>query len=146
MAELVNLSFTDIDICTQMYIETYAQSPWEETYDSLSINKYINSFVLHNDRFSMVLKEKGIIIGMVLGIRVPAPDGDFLRIEEICIRHSEQRKGYGTEFFRRLKEFIKESGMDSIALNTVRGYPAFSFYQKNGFQYIESSAFLFCTV
>lgn len=63
---------------------------------------------------------------MVLGMKVPAPDGDYFRIEDMCIDVSEQRN------------------MDSIVLGMVKEYPSFAFYRINGFKYIDSSALLFC--
>lgn len=134
----------EIGDCALLYARSYSAEPWKEEYETGQIADYIRRFIDNRERYGITFKVNGVPVGMVLGMKVPAPDGDYFRIEDMCIDASEQGKGYGSELIRQLKAFVKQRSMDSIVLGTVKEYPSFEFYRKNGFKYIDSSALLFC--
>lgn len=138
------MTSSEIEEYALLYISAYSAEPWKEEYKTSQIIDYIQRFINFNERYGIIYKIDNKIIGLVLGMKIPAPDGDYFRIEDMCINSSEQRKGYGSEFFNQLKYYIKQNGMDSIVLGTVKGYPSFEFYIKNGFRHVESSALMFC--
>ncbi len=144
MSNISLMTSSEIEQYALLYIRAYSVDPWREEYKTNQIIDYIKRFINNNERYGVIFKIDDIIIGLVLGIKIPAPDGDYFRIEDMCIKSTEQRKGYGSEFFKQLKNFIKRNGMDSIVLGTVKDYPSFDFYIKNGFKYMDASALMFC--
>ena len=61
-----------------------------------------------------------------------------MRIEDLCIDPSVQRKGYGSAMLHLLRAEAREMSCDCIILSTQRGYPAHDFYMKNGFTELDS--------
>ena len=79
-----------------------------------------------------------VIKGIALGFIVPSISNSYLRLEDICIDFTEQRKGYGSAFIELLSIETAKLGCDSIILGTQKDFPSHHFYLKNGFQEVES--------
>ena len=61
-----------------------------------------------------------------------------MRVEDLCIDPTRQRKGYGSAMISLLRKEALSLGCDCIMLSTQRGYPAHDFYLKNGFTEVDS--------
>lgn len=81
---------------------------------------------------------EGEIKGVALGFIVPSVSAPYLRLEDICINTTEQRKGYGSAFMELLENEAVKMGCDSVVLGTQKNFTSHHFYLKNGFQEVQS--------
>lgn len=138
---LVRNMFTeDLEACAEIYMDAYSKEPWNENYDYEKVKKYLARFVSGNTYAGWVILEENQIVGFVLGVIIPCIENDYFRIEDFCVRPEMQRKGIGGELLKKISLALRGKCIDSIMLNTVKGFPAYKFYLKNGFEEIESSS------
>lgn len=138
MAELRNIGGELLPQCVEVYQKAYGGAPWNETYPSEQLTRYLGAF-LHSDvKCAYCLVEKECVIGVALGLIVPCFDAPFFRLEDFCIAPEFQRQGYGGRFLREIAAKVRTFGCDSILLGTQRGYPSHKLYLKEGFREIES--------
>ena len=82
-----------------------------------------------------------VFIGMALGKIKSWYAGTEYWIDEFGILPEMQQSGIGSEFMREIEKALVKKGIDNIVLLTERGVPAYHFYQKNGFEEKEETAF-----
>lgn len=128
----------DISTCAKIYINAYKTGPWNEAYDVFEIETYISSYLNSDTKVCYALLDGKDIKGVALGLIIPSISGPYLRLEDICIDSTQQRKGYGSIFMELLSNESAKLGCDSIILGTQKDFPSHHFYLKNGFQEVES--------
>ena len=55
-------------------------------------------------------------------------------IDEFCVDPDLQGMGIGSQFLADIETDLSDRGMRGMLLNTEESYPAYRFYQKNGFE------------
>ncbi|NLL22367.1 MAG: GNAT family N-acetyltransferase [Tissierellia bacterium] len=138
MTDLVRGVLDEIESYAEIYLLAYEQAPWHEKYDFPDVMAYIEAFLRDGGRMCFVLREDDEPVGMALGIIVPNPEGNYLRLEDFLIHPQKHREGYGSRMLDLLFDRIESMGIDSILLNTQRNFPAHYFYLHNGFREVES--------
>ena len=128
----------DIPSCARAYINAYKAEPWNEEYETSEIEKYISAYLNSDTKVCYALVNEGEIKGVALGFIVPSVSAPYLRLEDICINTTEQRKGYGNAFMELLENEAVRMGCDSVVLGTQKDFPSHHFYLKNGFQEVQS--------
>lgn len=128
----------NIPSCAKAYINAYNAEPWNEEYEISEIEKYISSYLDSDTKVCFALMDGDKIKGVALGFIVPSISVPYLRLEDICIDSTEQRKGYGSAFVELISSEAEKLGCDSVILGTQKNFPAHHFYLKNGFQEVES--------
>ena len=128
----------DVPACAKVYINAYKAEPWNEAYEISEIEKYISSYLKSDTKVCYALMDDNVIKGVALGFIVPSVFAPYLRLEDICINTTEQRKGYGSTFMKLLECAAIKHGCDSVVLGTQTDFPSHHFYLKNGFQEVES--------
>lgn len=128
----------EVQACAKVYINAYQTEPWNEEYEMSEVEKYISSYLNSDTKVCFALQDGDVIKGVALGFIVPSISGQYLRLEDICIDSTEQRKGYGRAFMELLSIEAAKLGCDSIILGTQKDFPSHHFYLKNGFQEVES--------
>lgn len=124
------LTSEHIEDAASLFIEVFSGPPWFDSYDSRSqVTELIGNYGL-----CFGLKEKDTLTALALGMQKPWIRGLEYYLDEFCVKPSAQRQGKGSLFLKLVDEAIKKRGMNAILLNTQRGYPAESFYLKNGFK------------
>ena len=131
----------DIPACAKVYINAYKVEPWNEEYKISDVEMYISSYLDSDTKFCFALVDDGEIKGVALGFIVPSISAPYLRLEDICIDSTKQRKGYGSTFMKLLESEAIKQGCDSVVLGTQKDFPSHHFYLKNGFQEVESVLF-----
>ena len=99
---------------------------------------YISRYLDSDTKFCFALVDDGEIKGVALGFIVPSISAPYLRLEDICIDSTKQRKGYGSTFMKLLESEAIKQGCDSVVLGTQKDFPSHHFYLKNRFQEVES--------
>ena len=116
--------------------------PWNEINLFQNVQGYFNRFLERNYNYGWVLYKENTILGLALGSIIPTTRGDYCRIEDFCIIPSYQLKGYGSQFINFISDELKKYNVNSIILNTIKGFPSHKFYIKNEFKEIDSSVML----
>ena len=138
MMNIVVPKLEDIQACAKVYVNAYKTEPWNEEYEISEVEKYISSYLNSDTKVCFALQDGDVIKGVALGFVVPSISGPYLRLEDICIDSTEQRKGYGSVFMELLSIEAAKLGCDSLILGTQKDFPSHHFYLKNGFQEVES--------
>lgn len=128
----------DVLACAKVYVNAYQTEPWNEEYEISEVEKYISSYLNSDTKVCFALQDGDVIKGVALGFIVPSISNSYLRLEDICIDATEQRKGYGSVFMELLSIEAAKLGCDSIILGTQKDFPSHHFYLKNGFREVES--------
>lgn len=142
MTDLVRGVSDEIEYYAEIYLLAYEAAPWNETYDLPDVIEYIDAYLKDTSRMCFVLREDDEPVGMVLGIIVPSPNGNYLRVEDFLIHPEKHRTGYGSRMIDLLFDRVATMGLDCIILGTQRNYPAYYFYLHNGFKEVESAVLL----
>jgi GNAT superfamily N-acetyltransferase len=125
--------------CVDLYIDTFSREPWKEVFDSKK--KVYDLFLKHykNNYFVgyVVMSDKKIT-ALSIGMKKPWVQGLEYYIDEFCVRYDMQGKGVGSWFIKAIEENVHKQGMNTIILNTERGFPSHKFYLKNGFRVINN--------
>ena len=138
MMNIVVPKLENVPACAKVYVNAYKTEPWNEEYEISEVEKYISSYLNSDTKVCFALQDGDVIKGVSLGFIVPSISGSYLRLEDICIDSTEQRKGYGSVFMELLSIEAAKLGCDSLILGTQKDFPSHHFYLKNGFQEVES--------
>jgi len=145
MSEIAIRKFT-IDMlneCTDLYMKTYSQPPWNESWDSKDVvsdfykNHYANNYFVG---FVAMKDEK--IVGVSVGFLKPWIQGMEYYIDDFFVSPDCHRQGIGSKFMTAIKNELIAQNIHAIILNTERGYPAHKFYESLGFEVAEESIIL----
>ena len=127
-----------LPVCAAFYAAAFSAPPWYERYEDDALIAYFSAFCHQEARRCFVLTDEAKPVGIALCTMIPCPDAPFMRVEDLCIDPTRQRKGYGSAMISLLREEARSLGCDCIMLSTQRGYPAHDFYLKNGFTEVDS--------
>ena len=130
-------------------IHELAEKIWWPTYRPILSDEQI-SFMLKNMYSENALKEQ--MLGDVKFILVKRDDEDVafagysieqgpdpvLKIHKVYVLPTEQGKGTGKNLIGYLSNLAKDLNIPHVELNVNRGNPALGFYQKMGFEIIET--------
>ena len=140
---LEQMTKDDIDECIDLFIDTFSKEPWNDEFESRKqvADFFVNHF--NNNYFvGYVLKDKGHIVAISLGMKKPWIKGMEYYIDQFCVKYDLQGKGIGSEFLRLSEKDMRLKEMNAIILNTERGFPSEKFYLKNGFDKLEELVIL----
>lgn len=134
-----------LDECVDLYMKTYSQSPWNESWESRDIvvnfmkNHYENNYFI-----GFVALMDNAVVGVSLGFAKPWIQGMEYYIDDFFIDVDQHRKGIGTKFMEGIKQSLRSRNIHEIILNTESGYPSQAFYESVGFQ-VEKSLIILDT-
>ena len=137
MSEIITRKFTMdmLDECVDLYMKTYSQEPWNESWDSRDVvadfykNHYANNYFL-----GFVAMKDGKIVGVSVGFLKPYIRGMEYYIDDFFVSTDYHRQGIGSKFMTAIKNELISQKIHAIMLNTERGYPSHKFYESIGFQ------------
>lgn len=132
--KLCDLTKDILDICVDLFIDTFSSEPWNDVYDSKKqVTDFFANHMNNNYFLGYVLKDEDNIVALSIGMKKPWINGFEYYIDEFCVKVGMQGMGVGSRFLRLIEEDIKVQGMNAIILNTEKGFPSEKFYLKNGF-------------
>lgn len=124
---------TDLDACVEIFVSTFAQPPWEESWDRGVVRERLEQIVRTPGSFGMVIGGEEKIAGFALGFSEPWHEGTHFYLKEMCIAHDRQRQGLGTGLLADLSRELEARDTRRIYLLTARGDLSEAFYAKAGF-------------
>lgn len=128
--------------CIDLYQEVFSKEPWLENSDREDVERYFLNFMNSNKFVGYVVKTNDKIIAVSIGFLKPWIKGEEYYIDQFYVDYNSQGKGIGTVFLSKIKEQLKELGINAIILATERGFPSYDFYKKNGFSQLDDLCFL----
>lgn len=132
--KLYILSDDMLDICVDLFIDTFSKEPWNDVYDSKKqVVDFFENHIKNNYFVGYVLKDDDDVVTLSIGSKKPWIKGMEYYIDQLCVKADMQGLGIGSQFLRLICEDIKLQGMNAIILNTEKGFPSEKFYLKNGF-------------
>lgn len=124
----------ETEIIKELFSGVFMNEPWNDDWsDKEQLDLYLSDLIGQNNSLTYGLFENGELIGVSMGHIKHWYSGTEYYIEELCIRTDKQGSGTGTYFLKEIEKAIKELGLVRIFLQTENNVPAYSFYQKNGF-------------
>lgn len=125
---------TDFSACVALYMDTFSQPPWRETWDSSEVVKSFLLKHMDNNYFTAyVAVDEDKLVGASIGFKKPWMRGFEYYIDEFFISPDYQGQGIGRQFMEAIKADLLKQDIHAIILLTERDYPAFKFYRDIGF-------------
>ena len=123
----------DLDACIDLFIETFAQPPWSETWERPVVKARLEQIIGTPGSYGVVTGDDDGITAFALGVSEPWHEGSHFFLKECCVSHRHQRQGIGTRLMDYLSEQLKERDATRIYLLTARGEMSEAFYTKIGY-------------
>jgi aminoglycoside 6'-N-acetyltransferase I len=127
------LTERDLDACALLYVETFNAPPWSESWRVEDATQRLADFLAtpraHGVRLSA---PDGEILGFALGHLERSGAEDHFLLQEMCVRTTRQRQGYGTALLEALASRMPD--VRHWYLLTARDTAAAAFYETNGFR------------
>jgi len=145
MQEITTNNFTldIVDACVDLYMKTYSQEPWNESWDSRDVvEKFYRNHFANNYFLGFVAYRGESLIGVCVGFLKPWIKGMEYYIDDFFVSSDYQGQGIGTAFMAAIKKELISQDIRAIILSTQRDYPAHKFYEKMGFSVLEDTIFL----
>lgn len=127
---------TDFEMLKKVFKETFSGEPWNDDWSNEEqLEGYLADLTSNNNSLTFVIKdEKGHIIAGALGYTFRWWQGSDYYIKEFFVKESVQGQGIGSRFIEEIEEHLGELGLNAVWLMTERNFPAYRFYEKNGFR------------
>lgn len=133
---------TDIDACAQIMCSVYNNEMWQCRWNEETASEYLTDFFDMKKFIGYVVENDGEVVGGIFAHEKVWWNNSEVYIEEMFIKPTLQRSGYGSLLIKKISEYISEKGLAGITLSTNRYAPAPAFYRKNGFVDCEHVLFM----
>lgn len=136
--EIKEICLAHIKEVSQLFNSIFSKEPWNDQWEDEELHTYMHELIGERCSLSLGLYEDGKLIGIALGRIKHWYSGTEFWIDEFGIQNDLQTKGIGSKFMELVADYTKNKGIQRIMLITERDYPAYYFYQKNGFEELKS--------
>ncbi len=123
---------SDLDPCVEIFVSTFSKPPWNETWEHQVVRERLDQIIQTPRSFGVVIGESRVT-GFALGFSEPWHEGTHYYLKEMCVSHSHQRQGLGSQMVKFLTSELEERDTKRIYLLTARGDSSEVFYSKMGF-------------
>ena len=124
-------------------MEVFNAPPWNDEWTGETVRRCLGDLVEHKRFVGYTFWESDILVGAVFAHTKTFYRGDEIYIDELFIAPHCQRKGYGQELMHEIENYAEENNLICISLLTSIEKPAFEFYEKHGYQYLEYMALMY---
>lgn len=134
MEEFIVLDSTYLDQMASLYQKAFSGEPWNDDWsDPVQLKEYVKEISGAYNALNYGLLVDGELAVMSLGMIRHWWAGTNYNIEELCVDPKMQGQGIGTRFLKMIEDDIKGKDICGIFLQTDNDKPSYRFYQKNGF-------------
>ena len=118
-----------------LYISVFSSPPWNDVLVEEEITLFFQRLQALNTfrGFVLVDLQTEKIVGVSLGFIRPWYGGEQYHLDSLYIDVGYQNQKLGSCFLTAIKEFLQDSGVPAIFLDTEKESDAEFFYKKNGF-------------
>lgn len=138
--EIKKIKEKDLAVCAKLFLDVFSKAPWYfDWMEYESVEKYFNDLYTYNRFLGYYLVNDGVVIGCCLGSIMDYFGNVQYTINEIAVKSEMQGKGYGKAFMAMIEDVLKTcEDVNVIKLNTLKTIDAYHYYQKCGFNDVES--------
>ncbi len=123
----------------ELYKKAFAGEPWNDNWSNADqLAEYVKEISSSFHSLNYGLLVNGRLVALSIGMIRHWWEGTNYNIEEFCVSPDIQGKGTGSRFMKMIEEDIKKQGLSGIFLQTDNDKPSYKFYQKNGFNVLDS--------
>lgn len=128
----------------ELFLDVFSSEPWFDKWDDEhQLDLYLKDLTDNSNSLSLLLfDDEDNIIGGSLGYVFNWWEGKEYFIKEFFISREKQNQGIGQLFLTQINDILADQNIKHITLATEKTFPAYHFYQKNGFSEMTDSAFL----
>jgi len=127
-------SKNDFQKCCDLFIYTFNRPPWHDEWTNETAHIYLKELVDSKRFVGYTLWDNDSLIGVAFCHTRFNWRGDELAVDLMFISPDHQRKGCGLTLMNAVETFAKDNSCITITLSTGVDAPAFSFYEKLGFE------------
>lgn len=130
--EIKEIDISDISSIIPTYISYYNEqenSCWTEA----TAKKRIYQVLTTQDSYGLIMKDKDITIGFVMGYLKQYDDIRSYFLEEILIATEYQNKGYGSALLKEIETRVINKGASCIEMQAVSDELHEHYYGKAGY-------------
>ena len=131
------------DEYSALFAGVFGEEPWNERWSIGNARIRIENMMRTCTFVGKALYRGSDLIGMIWGQKELHCNGVHFQIQEFCVKHGEQRKGYGKVLLRELENELKKAGATNIYLITSRGERTEGYYRKHGFRAMENMLIMY---
>ena len=137
--QFVILDETYLPHMAELYKSAFEQEPWNDNWsDEFQLTEYIKEISSSYHSLNYGLLIDGKLLALSIGMIRHWWEGTNYNIEEFCVSPDIQGKGIGSRFMKMIEIDIQKRGLSGIFLQTDNDKPSYQFYQKNGFNELDS--------
>lgn len=127
---------SDYDKCALEMMVAFKEEPWNEEWTIEEAYTRIDEIMSSRVSRGYCLYDGDLVISMLCGRIMTYMDFKELWIDDFSVHPRYQRHGIGTLMLEYVKNELKKEHekISYLSLNTEKDYPAYHFYQKNGFK------------
>ena len=134
MRHIAKLSGSEFEAVKSMFRDVFTSAPWNDDWsDEKQLTAYIEDLMLNRNSCCIGMYENDRLIAVSLGSIMHWCSGTEYYIFEYFVRPDMQGSGIGSDFIKKIEEYVKSIGVTHIFLATDRSMPAYKFYLRNGF-------------
>lgn len=124
----------DLSVISRMYVETFNAHPWNDEWTEETAGKRLSQMLKPEESYGICAYENGELCAMILGCSEQFYNGLIFEIKEFCVRNNVRGKGIGSAIYGEFEKRLREKGIKSVKLFTLRGEATEHFYEKHGFE------------
>lgn len=128
--EYEEITLDHLEQLAALYIETFNAPPWNDRWTKETAEKRLHQMICTEDSFGLCAYENSALCGAILGCMEQFYDGQMFNIKEFWVKNDLRRKGIGSRIFAEFERRLRERGIGSIILFTIKGDQTEHFYHK----------------
>lgn len=133
---------TDLKACAEILCAVYNNEMWQCRWALDTAIDYLRDYYDEKKFVGFILEIDEEVCGAIFCHEKIWWNNSELFIDEMFIKPSLQRKGYGSALLKEAEKYIAEHKLAGFTLSTNRYAPAPQFYKKNGFVDCEHVLFM----
>ncbi|WP_125152318.1 GNAT family N-acetyltransferase [Clostridium rectalis] len=126
--------YKDLKECIYLFIDAFKSEPWNDKWDFNTAFKRLED-IYYTPKFNgLVYKIDNKIVGVIMGNYEQWYEGMYYNLKEFFVDKTIQGRGIGSKMIDILERELKERGIKSIQLLTIKNHKTEGFYMNNGYK------------
>ncbi len=132
----------DIPLAAELYVHAFNAPPWNDQWTTETASKRLTQMLNRDSAYGLLAYDEDGLCGLIVGDEEQFYDGPQFQIREFCVDNSRRGQGLGTAIYRELEQRMKQRGVVTMLLYTLRHPATEGFYRRQGFVEAEELALM----